>query len=154
MKSQTDDKKGRPSCIMPFVAPFFLFMAFLSVESFFPDQHYALYPIKTIMVAAILAWYWSALPPLTPSAPMLSVWVGVAGAVLWIGLDPLLVRYDLPLIGRDPFQLYPTVYAWLLFGFRLAGIALVVPVMEELFWRGFLMRWLIKEDFTSVPPGT
>lgn len=25
--------------------------------------------------------------------------------------------------------------------------------MEELFWRGFLMRWLIKEDFTAVPIG-
>jgi CAAX prenyl protease-like protein len=26
--------------------------------------------------------------------------------------------------------------------------------MEELFWRGFLMRWLIREDFTAVPIGT
>ena len=142
------------SQVWPFVAPFFAFMAFLSVEGFFPDQHYALYPIKTMLVAAVLVWYWRSLPSLTPSAPMLSVWVGIAGVVLWIGLDPFLVRYDQPLIGRNPFQLYPAFYAWWLFGFRVAGIALVVPVMEELFWRGFLMRWLIKEDFTSVPLGT
>jgi CAAX prenyl protease-like protein len=56
--------------------------------------------------------------------------------------------------GRDPFQLYPAAGAWVLFGLRLAGIALVVPITEELFWRGFLMRWLIKEDFESVPLGT
>jgi CAAX prenyl protease-like protein len=56
--------------------------------------------------------------------------------------------------GRDPFALYPAAEAWVLFGFRLAGIALVVPVMEELFWRGFLMRWLIQEDFVAVPLGT
>jgi hypothetical protein len=31
---------------------------------------------------------------------------------------------------------------------------LVVPVMEELFWRAFLIRWLVKEDFKSVPVGT
>ena len=42
----------------------------------------------------------------------------------------------------------------MLFGLRLGGIVLVVPVMEELFWRGFLMRWLIAEDFASVPLGT
>ena len=140
---------------LPFVAPFFLFMAFLSVESYFPDQHYVLYPLKTLLVAAVLAWFWRSLPPLTPAAPMLSVCVGMAGVVLlWIGLDPILVHYDQLLIGRNPFQLYPAVNAWGLFGFRLAGIALVVPIMEELFWRGFLMRWLIKEDFTSVPLGT
>jgi CAAX prenyl protease-like protein len=138
----------------PLVAPFFLFMVFLGVESYFPDQHYVLYPIKIMMVVAVLAWYWRLLPPLTPAAPMLSVAVGILGVVLWIGLDPILVHYDRPLIGRNPFQLYPAVCAWWLFGFRLAGIALVVPVMEELFWRGFLMRWLIKEDFTSVPLGT
>ena len=138
----------------PFVAPLFLFMAFLSVESYFPDQHYVLYPIKMILVAGVLAWYWRSLPALIPAAPMRSVWVGVVGVVLWIGIDPILVHYDHPLIGRNPFQLYPAVYAWWLYGFRLAGIAFVVPVMEELFWRGFLMRWLIKEDFTSVPLGT
>jgi len=84
---------------------------------------------------------------------MLSVGVGIVGVILWIGLDPILVHYDRPLIGRNPFQLYPAVYAWWLFGIRLMGIAVVVPIMEELFWRGFLMRWLIKEDFTSVPLG-
>ncbi len=57
-------------------------------------------------------------------------------------------------MGRDPFQLYPAGWAWTLFAFRAAGIALCVPVMEELFWRGFLMRWLIQDDFTAVPMGT
>ncbi len=138
----------------PFVAPFLLFTIFLVVESYFPDQHYLLYPIKTIAVGALILWYWRSLPSLRPSAPLLSMLVGIVAVVLWIGLDPLLVHYDQPLIGRNPFQLYPTVYAWLLFGFRLLGIALVVPITEELFWRGFLMRWLIQEDFTKVSLGT
>jgi CAAX protease family protein len=139
---------------VPIIAPFFLFMVFLSAESFFPDQHYALYPFKAILVAAVIAWYWRSLPSLRPAAPMLSVGVGIVGVILWIGFDPILVHYNQPLIGRNPFQLYPAVDAWWLFGFRLAGITFIVPVMEELFWRGFLMRWLIKEDFTSVPIGT
>jgi CAAX prenyl protease-like protein len=36
---------------------------------------------------------------------------------------------------------------------RLIGAAVVVPVMEELFWRSFLMRYLINPDFRSVPMG-
>jgi hypothetical protein len=29
-----------------------------------------------------------------------------------------------------------------------------VPIVEELFWRGWLMRWLIRSDFESVPLGS
>jgi uncharacterized protein len=142
------------SQIMPFVAPFFVFALFLSIQGFFPDQHYLLYPVVTVLVAGLLAYYWRRLPPLQPAFPLMSVLVGVVGVILWVGLDPYLVRYDQPLIGRNPFQLYPASEAWVLFGFRLAGIAICVPIMEELFWRGFLMRYVIKEDFTTVPLGT
>ncbi len=30
---------------------------------------------------------------------------------------------------------------------------MVVAITEELFWRGFLIRWIIKPDFRSVPIG-
>jgi CAAX prenyl protease-like protein len=142
------------SLAWPFVAPFLLFMIFLVVEGWCPDQHYLLYVPKTLGVGALILWYWRALPPFALRSPIFSVLVGIAGVVLWIGLDPWLVHYDQPLVGRNPFLLYPTDEAWTLFGIRLLGIALVVPIMEELFWRGFLMRWLIKEDFTTVPLGT
>jgi CAAX prenyl protease-like protein len=29
----------------------------------------------------------------------------------------------------------------------------IVPVVEELFWRAWLMRWLIDNDFEKVPLG-
>jgi CAAX prenyl protease-like protein len=163
----------------PFVAPFFLFMLCLSVEGYFPDQHYLFYPIKALLVAAVIAWYWRELPPLKPASPLVSIAIGVLGVVLWVGLDPWALRLDglvagllndatslvgwtslhidasaTALPGRNPFLLYPPAEAWVLFGFRVAGIALAVPVMEELFWRGFLMRWLIREDFAAVPLGT
>jgi CAAX prenyl protease-like protein len=137
----------------PYVVPFFLFMLFLSIESYFPNQHYVLYPFKTLLVASALVWYWRSLPSLIPSSWVLSTLVGILGVALWVGLDPVLVHYVRPPVGRNPFDLYPVKQAWILFGFRLAGIALCVPIMEELFWRGFLMRWLIQEDFTSVPLG-
>ena len=42
---------------------------------------------------------------------------------------------------------------WPLVVVRIAGAALVVPVMEELFWRSFVMRWLDNTRFTQVDPG-
>ncbi len=142
------------SPVVPFVAPFLLYMLILSGEGWFPDQHYLIYPIKSLLVGAVIVGFWRVLPSLKPSAPVLSVLVGIVGVVLWVGLDPWLVKYEQPLVGRNPFLLYPAGEAWVLFGLRVLGISIVVPIMEELFWRGFLMRWLIKEDFTTVPLGT
>jgi CAAX prenyl protease-like protein len=139
---------------VPFVAPFALFMVFLILEGWWPDQHYLIYVPKTLCVGAVILWYWRSLPSLVPKSPLISILIGIVGVILWVGLDPWLVHYDQPLVGRNPFQLYPAGEAWTLFGFRLLGITVVVPILEELFWRGFLMRWLIKEDFTTVPLGT
>jgi hypothetical protein len=43
---------------------------------------------------------------------------------------------------------------WPLVAVRWVGAALVVPVMEELFWRSFLMRWIDRRDFLSLDPRT
>jgi CAAX prenyl protease-like protein len=41
---------------------------------------------------------------------------------------------------------------WPLGAMRIAGAALVVPVMEELFWRSFAMRWIDTPAFDTVEP--
>jgi CAAX prenyl protease-like protein len=60
--------------------------------------------------------------------------------------------------GRLPEFTGGVVYApdacgWPLALVRLLGSAVVIAVAEEFFWRGFLYRWLIDRDFTSVDPG-
>jgi CAAX prenyl protease-like protein len=37
---------------------------------------------------------------------------------------------------------------------RAASCTLLVPVFEELFWRSWMMRWLIKPHFQEIPFGT
>ena len=38
---------------------------------------------------------------------------------------------------------------------RVLSSMVLVPILEELFWRGWLMRWLINNrDFLKVPLGT
>ena len=41
---------------------------------------------------------------------------------------------------------------WPLIAVRWLGAALLVPVMEELFWRSFLMRWVQAPTFEGVDP--
>ncbi|MBM4022929.1 MAG: CAAX prenyl protease-related protein [Planctomycetes bacterium] len=60
--------------------------------------------------------------------------------------------------GYDPFlpeHLGPgTSRAWAFLGVRALGMVVVVPIIEELFVRGFLMRYAIREQFWQVPFGT
>ena len=44
--------------------------------------------------------------------------------------------------------------AWAFLAVRAVGLVAVVPLVEELFLRGFLMRYVIREDFWRVPFGT
>ena len=37
---------------------------------------------------------------------------------------------------------------------RAIRAVIIVPIVEELFWRGWLMRWLISERFETIPLGT
>jgi CAAX prenyl protease-like protein len=44
--------------------------------------------------------------------------------------------------------------AWTFLAVRAFGLVVIVPVAEELFLRGFLMRYAIEERFWTVPFGT
>jgi len=80
--------------------------------------------------------------------------VAVTGGV---GVFGLWILLDLPYLTvgeADPWD--PMVAGSIsvpLVAMRLLGSALVVPVVEELFWRSFLMRWLHHPRFVDVPPG-
>lgn len=94
-----------------------------------------------------------------------AVVVGLVGIALWIGLSEL--RLDewiadyLPGLlrpaerrGFNPFQdLTHPLAVWSFIAVRLIGLSVLVPVAEELFWRGFLLRWIISADWQAVPLG-
>jgi uncharacterized protein len=80
----------------------------------------------------------------------IAVLVGLAVFALWIGLDAGWMVIGTP-AGFDPRT--GGHIDWLMVAVRIGGAALVVPVMEELFWRSFLLRWLDSANFLALDPG-
>ncbi|HEU4775606.1 MAG TPA: CAAX prenyl protease-related protein, partial [Telluria sp.] len=74
---------------------------------------------------------------------------GVTVLLLWINLNAGWMTLGQS-AGFDPVT--DGRIDWLLVAARIAGAALVVPVMEELFWRSYLMRWIASARFLQVRP--
>jgi CAAX prenyl protease-like protein len=139
-----------------YVAPFVVYLVFLMAEQAGVASAFVLYPIKTLAVAATLGWGWRRVRDdlRERRGPLFGALVGVAALGVWIAPELLgLIQTDFTIGGFNPTVL-DAPHSTLAIVFRVAGAVLVVPVMEELFWRGWMIRWLIKPDFRSVPPGT
>jgi len=117
-----------------------------------------LYPLKALAVALALLmlrkhydeWHFNDFRSLGHTA--LSIGAGLLIFALWIRMDwPFLSPSPPP--GYDPTLMEDSTLRILLIGSRLFGAVLVVPVMEELFWRSFLLRYLIDRDFSRVAVG-
>lgn len=151
-----------------FTAPFLVFMGLLALAGFIGKfstdlggaktptwltaPEYWLYPVQTVACLAIMLRYkrhysWNGWHP------VLATLVGLAVLALWIspqwlfGAPPRLYGFD-----PTPFEENPGAY-WFHVGFRFLRLVIAVPLLEEIFWRSFLMRWLIRERFTDVPMG-
>jgi uncharacterized protein len=85
-----------------------------------------------------------------------AVAVGVAICVLWVGLDPY---YPKPDAGSEtgevwnPFKQFGpgTMMAFFFVAVRTLGSALIVPPIEEAFYRSFMYRYFVRTDFTAMP---
>ena len=159
--------ESNPRPWLPYVAPMATFLVLTSGEDWLPKTaagpHPTYYPIFyafKIAVVAIVCWLcrstWADLRP-WPGWKSLAMGfvLGLLVTLLWVGLDGTYPVYGsvgsraafnpvtIPLAGRAAFL-----------AFRLFGLVLVVPLFEELFWRSFVVRWIINpDDFRKVSIG-
>ena len=145
------------------IVPFAAFMVLLVARGEVPaDGSWGIdprwiYAITVGVVGGLLAYFWREYGELVaqtwPSVPEMALGTGV-GLVVFV----LWVQLDLPwmTIGSPSASFLPLDQAgaliWPLVIVRWIGAALIVPVMEELFWRSFLMRWIQNPQFESVVP--
>ncbi len=145
--------------LLPFVA----FMALLALRGMAPadgswgfDTRW-LYAANLVVVGGMLALWWRAYGELArqnwPDLPetLLAVGVGLGVFVLWIHLDAPWMQIGEPTAAFVPVDAAGQLI-WPLIVVRWVGAELLVPVMEELFWRSFLMRWVQSPVFEAVDP--
>ena len=138
---------------IPYAAPFALFIVLTTLQRGDPDVIAWMYPAKTVVVAAVLLFFLKDLPRLEPRFTGTAVLVGLVTFVLWVlpeGMYPLLG--DAEPYDPNTNLVTPWLYGWI--AFRLVGTAALVPVIEEYFWRGFILRWLVHPNFRKVAIGT
>jgi CAAX prenyl protease-like protein len=146
-----------------YVAPLALFLGLSQFDTSFGVNHYpAVYGVKLLMVGASLLLFrlagfypelrleWRYMP--------VALTLGIVLCALWVGVDSVTPHFAFlgQRAGFDPFKSISNPIR--LYGFlaeRFLGLVLIVPVMEELFYRSFVLRFVIDSvDFRRVAIGT
>ena len=145
---------------LPYVVPFGAVIALLTVRPYLPLSPLAEQVVWIVVMTAILAAV--ARPALDFGVRNRggSVLLGVAVFALWIGPDRIFPGYHAHWLFTNPIT--GSVAGTLpessrgdaaTLTLRTLRAAVFVPIAEELFWRGWLMRWIVSQDFTKVPLG-
>jgi CAAX prenyl protease-like protein len=138
-----------------------------------------LYPLRVLAGSIVLWYYWityfrgrvfqsaagSRKTIAEPPSAMLQQWpsnsayswkqavvpagIGLLVFLLWIAIPTGTNEQRLEIAGSSPMTLPPLLASgWLLF--RVAGAVVIVPIVEELAFRGYLLRRLQSADFSRI----
>lgn len=152
--------------MIPFILPFALYLGFIQLSAQFPNQYPIIYTICVFLIGAITLYLLRGKGILKMHrniAP--GVIFGVVGIVAWILVSRL--HLEQSIISLLPEWLQPgeraafnpflsidsKVGQWGFITVRLLGLAVLVPVVEEVFWRGFLLRWVVSPEWQDQEIG-
>jgi CAAX prenyl protease-like protein len=135
-----------------------LFLGLTYLEGEFRQQYPYFYIGKIILVAATMFYYRETWKDIRFDVKWLlpSVVLGAALCAVWVWGERN-VAYPHFLGERSAFdptrEIVNPVLQGVFLGFRFLGLVLLVPVMEELFWRSFLLRYATRPDFEKLRIG-
>lgn len=131
--------------------PLMALLATMMLTGAFTSGFDWLYPVRVAVTLAVLwhfrrvyakfdiTWSWYSIP------------IGVAVFVIWIVLEPPVAHGNSDLARGLSDLSEPAATLWLIF--RITGSVLIVPLVEELAFRGYLIRKLVARNFEQVPMG-
>jgi uncharacterized protein len=146
-----------------YALPMLLFIALLALNGllkkidhcfWLSSAEYWVYPLQTILCGSLVFWFHREYQWHRLLGASFAIAVAVFVFVLWIspqaffGFPPRMEGFDPGIFGSQPGLYWSTV------AFRFLRLVVVVPLIEEIFWRGFLLRYLIAEDFERIPFGS
>lgn len=157
---------SKSSATTAYIAPFGLLVLLIGVSSALPSVFgerdplilawgkYSFFLIQTLLCGALLCVFWRRYELQRPRRLCFTLGIGILVLLIWIapqvffGAMPRREGFDPTVFGLNNRAILPVL------AIRFVRLVVVVPLAEEIFWRGFLLRWLIREDFQSVPFGT
>jgi CAAX prenyl protease-like protein len=152
---------NRPK-LFAFTAPMVLFLLLLGLRDllgktggpfWIGSAEYWIYPTQAVLCGGLVFWFRREYDLRRPDRLGFGVAIGLLVFILWIspqaffGFPQRTVGFN-PTIFADQKSLY-----WVTVFFRFLRLVVVVPLVEEIFWRGFLLRFLVNENFQQVPFG-
>lgn len=147
------------------VLPFVGFLMLTSLQGSFGESSiYWVYVLKTVVGCFLLAFMWPKVAEMRWSCSPEAIAVGFLCFIVWVGLDGFYPRLDEVFDSNrasEPdgywnplafFEASPSI-AWLVIGVRILGSALIVPPLEEVFYRSTVYRYIIDPKIESVGLG-
>lgn len=143
-----------------YVLPFLVFMAFLAGHRYLPIPAVWEYPFRVIAIAAVLWFFSRKVIDFRVRHCIGTLSIGAGVFLIWILPDLLWPNYRESILFQNsitgkvassvPEELRSS---WIVLLFRTLRASIIVPIVEELFWRGWMMRWIVNPDFERVPLG-
>lgn len=132
----------------------------LAIQSYVPLPQRTEFALRLLIMGGLLWALSRHVIDFRVHYPLTTVAMGIGVFLLWIAPDALIPGYrshwlfQNALTGSAKGSVLPAGLTdpWLL-TFRSIRAIVIVPIVEELFWRAWLMRWLIDRDFWKVPLG-
>jgi exosortase E/protease (VPEID-CTERM system) len=137
----------------PYLLPLILIIGTAMITRVLSYHFDILYPVRVVVGVSVLSFYKRKLP-LRWSPSWSAVALGFLAFAIWIilldhGNNPAATNASTRtgLNSLSPIE----AAAWILF--RIIGAVLIVPIAEELAFRGYIIRKLVSADFEAVAPG-
>ena len=82
-----------------------------------------------------------------------AVVVGILVLIMWVGIDPYYYHFSKAASTGNPADVFGknSPLAWFFNIVHIAGMTLVVPPIEEVFFRSFVYRYIASPNFLAVP---
>ncbi len=151
---------GRVRDDLAYMLPMAVFLIFTAIGVEWHSLFVASYVAKAMLTAFLLILLRRSYTKIPWNYWWLGAIMGVAGIVQWVGMEKLLLHLapHYPHAEVEPYNPFDAIaspgWRWAFIAVRLGSATLLVPVMEELFWRDFAWRSLIAPvDFKLADVG-
>jgi CAAX prenyl protease-like protein len=155
-----DSPSPRESGAVPYVLPFAILILFLALRPYVNLQPRVEFILRALLIGAAILLFSRKLLIWRFSQPLAGVAIGLLVFLVWMCPDWLYPAYRAHWLFRNsltgslsssiPARYHSDV---VLIVFRCLQAVILVPIAEELFWRGWVMRWLVRKDFESLAFG-